>query len=139
MTAASRANVRKGCSKKNGVLPAQRKVEEDDLPLSEVDREAFEDPLAGEQLGQSTLTDKTKNDASMKTDNMTDLEMTNSYMGLTGKQIKATVPKLGLSKGSRVVKKGRHMKRAAGERKKNLDKMRNWAATGRMTGSNLDL
>ena len=95
-----------------GVLPAQRKVEEDDLPLSEVDREAFEDPLAGEQLGQSTMTlDKTKNDTNMKTE--TDLEMTTSYMGLTGKQIKATVPKLGLSKGSRVVKKSRNRKPAA--------------------------
>ena len=37
-----------------GVLPAQLKVEEDDLPLSEVDREAFEDPPAGEQLYKIT-------------------------------------------------------------------------------------
>merc|ERR1712096_110739 len=47
----------------SGVLPAQRKVEEDDLPLSEVDREAVEDPPAGELLGQSTMTlDKTETD-----------------------------------------------------------------------------
>ena len=51
-----------------------------------------------------------------------------------GKQIK-----LGLSKGSRVVRKSRYRKPPAGERKKNLEKMRNWAATGRMTVSNLEL
>ena len=107
-----------------GVLPAQRKVEEDDLPLSEVDREAFEDPPAGELLGQSTMTlDKTKNDTKTETDTMTNLEMTTSNMG-PGKQIKAKVPKLGLSKGSRVVRKSRYRKPAAGERKKNLEKMR---------------
>ena len=96
--------------------------------MSEVDREAVEDPPAGEQLGQSTMTlDKTERDT-----------MATSHMGPTGKQIKAKVPRLGLSKESKV---GRKVVRkpAAGERKKNLERMRNWAATGRMTGSLSDL
>ena len=97
--------------------------------MSEVDREAVEDPPAGEQLVQSTMTlDKTERDT-----------MATSHMGPTGKQIKAKVPRLGLNKESKVVRKSRNRKPAAEERKKNLERMRNWAATGRMTGSLLDL
>ena len=136
-----------------GELPVR--MEEDDLSWSEVDQKASEEPLktsAGEQLGQTTVTDHRSPDSDIddREDSVTDpmelvmevdlkksipsKELKRQIRSTKGGKGGRTPPDLKLSSKSKNVQKTKKLLPiGAKTRERNLKMFQRWAATGRLS------